>query len=125
MNIKRWLSAFADEVDKKMIKKHVTSEGNFLWHIFTWCKVPCLEGDEARAAFDALEYTEAIRATGGYSNKVKKGEIVGKLSALDVDNDPAGDVFIVAADYSWTYVRTHEEGLCGPYFCIKKQDTSR
>ena len=120
MNINRWLSAFAEGVDKKMIKKHVTSEGNFLWHIFTWCEVPCLEGDEAKAAFDALEYTEAIRATGGFSNKVKKGGTVGKLSAIDVDNDPARDVFIVAPDYSWTYVRTHEKGLCGPYFCVKK-----
>ena len=120
MNINRWLSAFAEGVDKKMIKKHVTSEGNFLWHIFTWCEVPCLEGDEARAAFDALEYTEALRATGGFSNKVKKGGIVGKLSALDVDEDLAEDVYIVAPDYSWTYVRTHEEGLCGPYFCVKK-----
>ena len=120
MNINRWLSTFAEGVDKKMIKKHVTSKGNFLWHIFTWCEVPCLEGDEAKEAFDALEYTEAIRATGGFSNKVKKGGTVGKLSAIDVDNDPAGDVFIVAPDYSWTYVRTHEEGLCGPYFCVKK-----
>ena len=119
MNINRWLSAFAEGVDKKLIKERVTSEGNFLWHIFTWCEVPCFEGDEARAAFDALEYTEAIRFTGGFSGKVKKGGVVGKLSASDVDNDPASDVYIVAQDFSWTYVRTHEEGLCGPYLCIK------
>ena len=118
MNINRWLSAFAEGVDKKMIKEHVTSECNFLWHIFTWCEVPCLEGDEARAAFDALEYSEAIKAYGGYSKKVKSTAIVGKLSAEDVDNDPGRDVYIVGKDYSWTYVRTHE-GFCGPYFCIK------
>ena len=122
MNINRWLSAFAGKVDKKIIKQYVTSEGNFLWHIFTWCEVPCLEGDEARAAFDALDYTEALRATGGYSNRVKKCANVGKISALDVENDPAGDVFIVAKDYSWTYVRTHEEGLFGPYFCTKNEE---
>ncbi|MBQ2911256.1 MAG: DUF4275 family protein, partial [Clostridia bacterium] len=27
------------------------------------------------------------------------------------------DVYIVASDFSWTYVRTHERGICGPYFC--------
>ena len=122
MNINRWLSHFAEGVDKKMIKQHVTSDGNFLRHIFTWCEVPCLEGDEARKTFDALEYTEAIRATGGYSNRVKKCANVGKISAQDVDNDPAGDVYIVAKDYSWTYVRTHEEGLFGPYFCRRNHE---
>ena len=34
-----------------------------------------------------------------------------------VDKDRASDVYIVAKDFSWTYVRTHEEGWCGPYFC--------
>ena len=120
MNINRWISAFAEGVDKSIIKNHVKSDGNFLWHIFTWGEVSCLKGEKAREAFDALEYTEAIRATGGFSNKVKNSGTVGKLSALDVDNDPAADVYIVATDYSWTYVRTHEKGLCGPYFCVKK-----
>ena len=27
------------------------------------------------------------------------------------------DVTVTAHDFSWTYVRTHEEGICGPYFC--------
>lgn len=120
MNINKWLSIFAEGVDKKMIKEHVTSYGNYLWHIFTWCDVPCLEGDEARKAFDAVAYAEAIRGTDGYSNKIKNSSVVGKLSASEVDNDPAGDVYIVAIDYSWTYVRTHEKDLCGPYFCMKK-----
>ena len=120
MNINRWISAFGKDVDKKLIKKHVTAENNFLWHLFTWGNVPCLEGDEAKKAFDALEYTEAIRATGGFSKKIKSTSIVGKLSSADVDNDPAADVYIVATDYSWTYVRTHEIGLFGPYFCVKK-----
>lgn len=120
MTINKWLSAFAEGVDKKLIKKHVTSEGNFLWHIFTWCEVPCLEGDEAKEAFDALEYTEAYKFIDGFSNRIKNKGTVGKLSAEEVDNDPAADVYIVATDFSWTYVRTHEEGLCGPYLCIKK-----
>ncbi|MBQ2876861.1 MAG: DUF4275 family protein [Clostridia bacterium] len=120
MTINKWLSVFAKDVDKRLIKKHVTSEGNFLWHIFTYGNVPCLEGDEARKAFDALDYTEAIKFTDGYSNRIKNKGIIGRLSAEEVDNAPEGDVYIVARDMSWTYVRTHEEGLCGPYFCIIK-----
>ena len=120
MNINKWLSVFAEGVDKKLIKKYVTSDCNFLWHIFTWCKVPCLEGEDARKAFDDLEYTKAIRFYGGFSNKIKGVSTVGKLSASDIDNDPASDVYIVASDLSWTYVRTHEKNFCGPYFCVKK-----
>lgn len=120
MNINKWLSIFGEGVDKKLIKEHVTAEHNHLWHIFTWGDVPCLEGNEAKKAFDALEYTEAIKFTGGLSKKIKNQCIVGKLSSSDVDNDPASDVYIVASDFSWTYVRTHERGLCGPYLCIKK-----
>lgn len=120
MNINRWLSAFGEGIDKKLIKEHVTSEGNHLWHIFTWGKVSCLKGAEARKAFDSLEYIEAIRATGGVSKKIKTTSIVKKLSSADIDTDPASDVYIVAKDYSWTYVRTHEKDLCGPYFCVKK-----
>lgn len=120
MNINKWISIFGEGVDKKIIKERVTAEGSFLWHIFTWGNVPCLKGDAAKAAFDALEYNEAIKFTGGFSNRVKNKGIVGKLSSLDVDNDPESDVYLVATDFSWTYVRTHEEGLFGPYLCIKK-----
>jgi hypothetical protein len=119
MNINKWLSIFADSVDENLINEHVTSDGNFLWHIFTWGEVACLQGDEAKNAFDALEYTEAIKFYGGYSNKIKGVSTVLKLSAAAIDDDPNSDVYITATDYSWTYVRTHEDDF-GPYLCIKK-----
>lgn len=43
--------------------------------------------------------------------------VIKKVSAKAVDKDKASDVYIVAKDFSWTYVRTHETGWCGPYFC--------
>ena len=49
--VERWLSVFGRDVDKKMIADHVTSYGNLLWYLFTWGKVPCFKGDEARDAF--------------------------------------------------------------------------
>ena len=42
-----------------------------------------------------------------------------KISAKKVDKDRKSDVYIVAKDFSWTYVRTHEDYL-GPYLCVKK-----
>ena len=37
-----------------------------------------------------------------------------------IDKDKNSDVYIVAKDYSWTYVRTHEYGL-GPYFSMRPE----
>lgn len=117
--IEKWLSVFGKGVDKALIAEHVTSHGNLLWHLFTWGKVPCLSGDAARAAFDALDYTEVIRFYDGYANHIEKVSVVEKLSAKRVDKDKGFDVYLVAKDFSWTYVRTHEDWL-GPYLCIKK-----
>ncbi len=115
--MEKWLSTFGKSVDKNMMEEHVTSYGNLLWHLFTWGEVPCLKGDDARNAFDELQYEEAIRFYDGYAGHIEKVSVIEKITAKAVDKDRAGDVYIVAKDFSWTYVRTHEEGCCGPYFC--------
>ncbi|MBQ9745643.1 MAG: DUF4275 family protein [Clostridia bacterium] len=116
--IKKWLSVFGQGADEKLICSRVTSHGNFLWHLFTWGKVPCLEKDEARAAFDNLQYTEAIVFYDGYSNHIEGASYIGKLSAQEIDDNDENDIYVVAKDFSWTYVRTHEIGI-GPFLCKK------
>ena len=118
--IEKWIATFGKGVDKKLIEDHVLSHGNHLWHLFTWGNVACFEGDEARKAFDDLQYTEAIRFYDGYSNHIDDVSYVDKITAKSVDKDKNSDVYIVAKDYSWTYVRTHEDGL-GPYFCMRPE----
>ena len=118
--VEKWLAAFGKDVDKELINDHVTSYGNHLWHLFTWGNVPCISGDEARKIFDELVYTEAIRFYDGYSNHIDKITVIEKISANRVDKDKGSDVYIVAKDFSWTYVRTHEDNL-GPYLCIKNR----
>ena len=115
--MEKWLFTFGKGVDKKKMEEHVTSYGNHLWHLFTWGEVPCLKGEDAREAFDALQYEEAIRFYDGYAGHIEKASVIEKITAKAVDKDKARDVYIVAKDFSWTYVRTHEEGWCGPYFC--------
>ena len=66
---------------------------------------------------DKLQYEEAIRFYDGYAGHIEKASVIEKITAKAVDKDKASDVYIVAKDFSWTYVRTHEEGWCGPYFC--------
>lgn len=117
--VEKWLLVFGREVDKKIIAEHVTSDSNYLWHLFTWGNADCHEGDEARNAFDALKYTRAIKFYDGRSNRIKDVSTVGKVSAKEVDEDTGRDVYFVAEDFSWTYARTHH-GDCGPYLCIKR-----
>ncbi len=117
--IEKWLSIFGDRVDKGLIEEYVTSYGNHLWHLFSWKLVPCLEGDEARTEFNKLEYLKAIKFYDGHSKHIEDISTVSKVSVDELDHDPGNDVYIVAQDFSWTYVRTHED-CCGPYLCIKK-----
>ena len=124
--INNWLYAFAREVDKDFLKAHVTSACNFLWHIFSFEKVECLKEDAARAAFDSLVYEKAIRFHDGYGRQISDVTETGKITAASLDKENrkwgARDVYIVAEDFSWTYVKTHENGWCGPYFCRRKPD---
>ena len=116
---KKWLEAFAVNVDKESLEKYVYDYGNYLWHIFSWELVPCLKGDDARKAFDSLKYDKAIMFCSGYADN---GAIIadlketGKITSKQAEK--IDDVYITAEDFSWTYVHTHEE-MCGPYFFKK------
>lgn len=123
--INNWLYAFARDVDKTFLETHVTAECNFLWHIFSFEKVECLKEDEAREAFDSLAYEKAIRFHDGYGGVINDVTETGKISAKSLDKEKkrgALDVYIVAEDFSWTYVKTHENGWLGPYFCRRKPE---
>ena len=54
---KKWMSSFANGIDKKAIQKYVVSTGNYIWHIFSWKLLPqgsYLVGDAARKAYNNL-----------------------------------------------------------------------
>ena len=118
---KKWLKAFTKDVNEESLKKYVYDYGNYLWHIFSWELVPCIEGDEARRAFDKEEYEKALFFRSGYADNgaiIEDLKEIGKISAKELER--IDDVYITAEDFSWTYVHTHEE-MCGPYF-FKKVD---
>lgn len=124
--ISNWLYSFARDVDKQKLSDHVLSYGNYLWHVFSYEYVTCLQGDEARAEFDRISYDKAIRFHDGYNAVINDVTETGKITAASLDKERkhgAQDVYIVAEDFSWTYVKTHENGWCGPYFCTRKPET--
>lgn len=115
--VRRWLASFGKDLAPLTIEERATSRGNHLWHLFSYDLVPHLEGDEARDAFDQEDYTEAICFHDGSCNHIEDASEIEKLYAEDIDDDDGYDIYIVAKDFSWTYVRTHHGDYCGPYFC--------
>lgn len=119
--VRKWLDAFASDVPADILRDHVLKSCNLLWHTFTWGEADCLEGEAAKQAFDALDYTEAICFENGYSSydfpRIDKIRTVGKMTSAELE--AYSDIYITAPDFSWTYVHTHEDPFCGPYFCRK------
>lgn len=110
----RWLAVFGAGVEPKIMEGRVLNAYNYYWHLFSWAGVPCLEGDEARRAFDALDYEDAYV----FWEFAPHAETIGKVTAAQLDQGES-DVYVVDRDFRWTYVHTHEDGLLGPYFCRK------
>lgn len=78
---------------------------------------PVLEGKEARAAFDALDYDTAYIFRWGFQEGITCAGVTARVTAAQLDQDEGTDVYVVGRDFSWTYVHTHEDGWMGPYFC--------
>ena len=121
----RWLDTFAAGVSEEDLGKHVLAGGNYLWHIFSWKLVPCLEGDEARKALAELPDTGCYRFYKEYppqdQPRIKELSMAEALELAGRSEDSyerfnGADWYLVDRDFTWTYVHTHEEA-CGPYFC--------
>ena len=116
---KEWISHFANNISNSFLEKRVLSRGNFIWHIFSFKKIDekdFLEGDEARKSFDTVSKLGAK-----YFKQYDDNPSIKSLSR-DMDSkyiDNFCEFYVVADDWSWTYIKTHEE-QCGPYFYPNK-----
>ena len=118
---KCWLESFAASVSKENIKKYVVSTGNYIWHVFSWKLLPeetYLIGDRARDAYDVADKNDAVYiepfGEGNIKALEREYESAASLDALT-------EVYVASKDFSWTYIKTHENDLCGPYFCQKNE----
>ena len=116
-----WLKNFASDIPKKDIEKYVRATGNYIWHVFSWKLLDekqYLVGDAARKAYDKINKNEA------YCIEWFKDKVTKKLS-LDLYSAKALDelveVYVTGKNFEWTYIKTHENDWCGPYFMNKKE----
>ena len=110
-----WLDHFACGISADHIAKYVVSTGNYLWHIFSWELIDedkYLSGDSARTAFDNMNKYDACYID-WFEDEILQ-PLPSKLQSSKV-LDGMCEVYVVAADFSWTYMKTHES-MCGPYF---------
>ncbi len=91
----------------------------YLWHIFSYEKKKCLEGEEAENAF----HNEVKKECYIFYQHCDEVLLIKDASLLhmddilcETDNMYKGDIYIVDKDFTWTFVKTHEHRWCGPYF---------
>jgi hypothetical protein len=113
---KQWLRHFAPDITKEQFEKHIKDQ--FIWHAFSWELVDTeklLTGETARQAYNDEDKSECI-----FCDMFGNNGVTDKLStdydtAEKIDSELI-EFYVVAQDYSWTYIKTHEGDGCGPYF---------
>ncbi len=122
----KWLTVFAEGVSEKQIAKYVTAHGNHIWHVFSWKLLPdgCyLTGDDAREAYNHLPHHERERAVfiEPFGEKYPESFSLTWQDSSAYHLDKRIEIFVAAEDFSWTYIKTHENDWCGPYFFRKEK----
>lgn len=112
----QWIKRFANNIDisKTYIDQH-------LWHIFSYKRLKCLEKEEANKRFDEIR-KKSIYIFFDSSERcylIENAEIFNLEEVKTYENK---DIYITNKDFTWTYVKTHEDGWMGPYFYSKEHN---
>jgi hypothetical protein len=109
----RWQDAFLDGVNTKDIYIE-----QYLWHVFSYKRLIASDREEAQGCLNR-ERSSALYVFFNSEDTCYRLE-----SAESFTSDMVEcylDVYITDERFTWTYVRTHETGCCGPYFYKKPQ----
>ncbi|AWD67618.1 DUF4275 family protein [Priestia aryabhattai] len=112
---KQWEHEFADALSASQKKKIYMDE--FLWHAFSYEKLPCLQGEQAVQAFEQQAKYDCYLFF-EHEEEVLKLSKCRQLTNADLSGNTnmyLEDLYVVDKDFTWTYVITHESS-CGPYF---------
>lgn len=120
--VQKFLSVFAKNITEMQKRKAYIGKNHsgYLWHLFSYKLLPCLEGDNAREEYNKIDKTNVIEIQ--YDNGIMGDKETLSLdkahfTAEGIDNSGLLEFYVIGKDFSWCYVITHEQDLCGPYFC--------
>ena len=108
----RWLETFASAVPADKRAALINCSGDYLWQILFCPEISCLTGIAARTAYDEESIAQVLffeahkRDHDGYS--VHDLVLAAKASLGSAAVNAYADAFVIAPDFSWTYVHTHE-----------------
>ena len=111
----RWLRVFGDDIPVCQLKRYVRAQ--YIWHVFSWQLLDddaYLTGEAAMAAFAQVSKENACC--------IQPFEDPCVLTLPEALRDPVHinrscvEVYVVGQSWQWTYIKTHEGSLCGPYF---------
>ena len=114
--INQWLRHFAADISKEDINQYVKDQ--YIWHVFSWNLLKSnsfLAGNDARRAYDDVDKSSCIFCDMFGSNGVS-GHMLNEYSSSENIDVNITELYVVAKDYSWTYIKTNENDVCGPYF---------
>ena len=117
--INQWLRHFTPNLSKGQFEKYIRDQ--YIWHVFSWKLIEfdgLLVGNDARQAFDQAIKIDCICCDMFDGNGVTDSLSSDFNTAEKIDSN-LNEFYVVAKDYSWTYIKTHEGDSCGPYFLQK------
>ena len=110
---RRWIKTFTpSELDMRKVRKICYGECNYLWHLFSFECVECIENGEAEESLNKVN-KDVVLLFDNINNIGYQLRNVSNLIASFLDEWT--DVTIVDLGFTWTYSKTHEYGL-GPYY---------
>jgi hypothetical protein len=110
-----WEDNFTDQLSSDEKKKIYLEQ--YLWHVFSYKKAPCLKNDQAIKEFNkVIKSQSTCYIFFQHFDLALMVESSSGITSEDLALDD--DVYIVDKDFKWTYVKTHED-QCGPYFATR------
>ncbi|MFP7486331.1 DUF4275 family protein [Priestia filamentosa] len=119
---KEWEKHFANHLsDQEKKRIYLSSDRDTsgdLWHLFSYKKKKCLEGEKAETAFNSERKSKCyiFYQDSDYALLLENAE---GFSNSDLMVGAGNDVYVVDKEFRWTFVITHETYWCGPYFSRK------
>ena len=120
---KKFMSTFCKNINKKDLKKFKVGykDGYLLWNVFGHKLYPCLEGNQARSAFDSANKQGSSEIHLYWANE--SPNLISLQSdhnsSEKIDSEGLTEFYVVGENFDWIYVVTHEMDGAGPYFAKK------
>lgn len=116
-----WISHFASHLNAQEKRDIYLKDGRrfcgYLWHVFSYETRAFLEEKEADRAFDEEQKWSCYV----FFQDQDDAYLLENSQSLRAEDFPDGeDIYVVNKKFSWTYMKTHENGHLGPYFSRKE-----